>query len=72
MKLTVCGCAAYHFDRIERSWWMRLLFPSRRLYRCSGCGARLLIRKVLLAHLAAGMPATTHSGADELAPLRNG
>jgi len=72
MKLTVCACGVDRLDRIERSWWMRVLFPSRRLYRCGGCGAKLLIRKVLLWRLANGMPAITRSGADELAPLQHG
>jgi len=49
MRLTVCRCGAAHLDRIERSWWMRLLLPSRRLYYCSNCRSKLLIHKVLAA-----------------------
>lgn len=48
MKLTVCGCGTGHLERVERSWWMRLLFPGRRLYYCSMCRSKRLVRKVLL------------------------
>ncbi|NKE64275.1 hypothetical protein RAMLITH_00445 [Ramlibacter sp. RBP-2] len=49
MKLTVCGCGTGHLERVERSWWMRLLFPGRRLYYCSACRSTRLVRKVLRA-----------------------
>lgn len=74
MKLTVCGCGTEHLERIERSWWMRLLFPGRRLYYCNVCCSTCLIRKVLLARLAAGAPTTTMipAGADDVQPLQHG
>lgn len=49
MKLTSCRCGMEHLERIERSWWMRLLFPGRRLYYCSACRSKRLIRKVMVA-----------------------
>lgn len=53
MKLTICECGTEHLERIERSWWMRLIFPGRRLYYCSACRSKRLIRKVLLARACA-------------------
>lgn len=72
MKLTVCGCGSVHLERIERSWWMRLLFPGRRLYYCSACRSKRLIRKVLLARDRAGEPTAGElpAGAMKPAPRR--
>ncbi|HEX2545428.1 MAG TPA: hypothetical protein VHL79_11145 [Ramlibacter sp.] len=43
MRLTACNCRAEHYQRAQRSWWMRLVW-SRRLYQCESCGQLLFIR----------------------------
>lgn len=48
LRLVPCGCGADYLVRIERSWWMRV-FAWRRLYFCTQCRSRLLIRKPPLA-----------------------
>lgn len=48
LRLVPCGCGADCLVRIERAWWMRL-FAWRRLYFCTKCRSRLLIRKPPLA-----------------------
>ncbi|MCJ0763419.1 hypothetical protein [Variovorax terrae] len=40
LSLNRCSCAGAEYARITRSAWMRL-FPSRRLYQCSECHARI-------------------------------
>ncbi len=57
MRLTACGCGTGRLERIERSWWMRVLFPSRRLYYCSVCRTTRLIRKVVPAREVVMPPA---------------
>lgn len=69
MRLSVCACGTEHLERIERSWWMRLLFPSRRLYWCSRCRRRQLIRKVLRMQAA---PEAPLPGSREPTPLQRG
>jgi hypothetical protein len=32
-----CSCCSGEIYRVEREPWMRLLFPSRGLYRCASC-----------------------------------
>lgn len=43
MRLTACTCRADHYQRAQRSWWMRLVW-SRRLYHCESCGRLMFIR----------------------------
>lgn len=71
MKLTACGCDTGHLERIERSWWMRLLFPGRRLYYCSACRSKRLIRKVLARAHAGDTPAGDVAAA-AMEPVRKG
>ncbi len=49
MQFKPCGCSVGGYERVARSWWMRLL-PSRRLYRCDSCAAVMFIRKDPLFH----------------------
>lgn len=72
MKLTICRCGTEHLERIERSWWMRLLFPGRRLYYCSACRSKRLIRKVLVARAAAVETAAGEVAAAAMKPVRKG
>jgi hypothetical protein len=37
-----CSCPPKRMTRIHRSAWMRLLFPSRALFKCGACGNRFL------------------------------
>lgn len=41
LRIFRCACSAPPLVRINRSVWMRML-PRSRLYRCLGCGARVL------------------------------
>lgn len=42
LRLSRCSsCADAEYTRLPRSWWMRMFFPSRRLYRCSVCEQRI-------------------------------
>ncbi len=43
VHLKRCQCAAGDFQRVQRSRWMRLFFPSRRLYACADCRGRFLL-----------------------------
>lgn len=45
MQLSKCDCVPLTLDRLNRPWWVRMLFRGRRLYRCTSC------RKVLLLHV---------------------
>ena len=47
---TLCNCHEAHLFRIERRWWMRLLYPSRGLYQCEACGQSTLLPRSV-AHL---------------------
>jgi hypothetical protein len=38
-----CGCGSRQAVQIHRSWWMRLLFPRRRLFACKACGRTMLL-----------------------------
>lgn len=49
MQFKACGCSVGCYQRVARSWWMRLL-PSRRLYLCDTCGCLMLIRKDPVFH----------------------
>jgi hypothetical protein len=44
-----CRCRAGEIYRVERQPWMRLLFPSRALYRCANCGqvSLLTVRQII-------------------------
>jgi hypothetical protein len=43
VHLKRCYCPAGDFQRVQRSRWMRLFFPSRRLYACADCRGRFLL-----------------------------
>jgi hypothetical protein len=43
VRLKRCNCPAAELRREQRSGWMKLLFPSRRLYSCYHCGKHLLL-----------------------------
>ena len=43
MRLTACHCPAEYYRRDHRAWWMKLAGSDRRLFRCYGCDARMLI-----------------------------
>jgi hypothetical protein len=38
-----CDCSTGELYRVERDPWMRLVFPSRGLYHCAGCGQNMLL-----------------------------
>jgi hypothetical protein len=40
---TLCNCQEAHLFRIQRRWWMRLLYPSHGLYQCEKCGQSALL-----------------------------
>jgi hypothetical protein len=44
-----CSCRSGEIYRVEREPWMRLLFPSRSLYRCANCGqlSLLTVRQII-------------------------
>ena len=44
MKLKPCGCDPLHYERLQRSWWMRL-FESRRYYHCNRCKANMFLTR---------------------------
>lgn len=46
-----CACPMAKVTRIRRSTWMRVLFPSRSLYRCSSCGSEFLVTVAQAADL---------------------
>jgi len=49
-----CGCAPLAVDRLRRRFWMRLLLPRHRAYRCRHCERGFLASKrVIEASLAA-------------------
>jgi hypothetical protein len=53
LRFTACDCGARGLVRVERSFWMRLVF-TRRHYYCPSCRANLLLsRRAVLAALAA-------------------
>lgn len=72
MKLTACGCGTEYLERIERSWWMRLLFPRRRLYYCSACRTKRLLRKVPLTRASGGATPAGEAAAGALKPVGKG
>ena len=43
MQLQRCNCDVA-LSRVQRSWWMRIVFPTRHLYHCRSC------RHVMLIH----------------------
>lgn len=43
MNFSRCTCSRTHYERLHRTWWMRLI-AGRRLYRCSACGRVMFIR----------------------------
>ena len=43
MQFTACACPAESYRRDHRPWWMKLAGSDRRLYRCYGCDAHMLI-----------------------------
>jgi hypothetical protein len=43
MKWTLCSCGGRELNKIQRTWWMRILFPYRRLYRCARCTEHLFL-----------------------------
>lgn len=45
LRLGPCGCDALDYLRVHRPAWMRRLFPTRQLFRCPNCGARLFYRR---------------------------
>src|SRR4051812_17535193 len=45
LRVFGCGCGKAHLQRIERSWWMRLL-PTFALYQCLSCARRVLRPRV--------------------------
>lgn len=51
---------------------MRLLFPGRRLYYCSACRSKRLIRKVMVARAAAVETAAGEVAAAAMKPVRKG
>lgn len=44
MRLKPCGCDASNYERLQRSWWMRL-FESRRYYHCNRCKANMFLTR---------------------------
>jgi hypothetical protein len=44
-RLGPCGCNALGFLRLHRPAWLRRLFPTRQLFQCPHCGARLFYRR---------------------------
>ena len=64
MEWKHCGCGPDGYFRTPRSWWMPILFGSRRLYRCARCGTTLFLkpREVpLAAHLSTHPPGHPHA-----------
>ena len=49
MSWRPCNCADAAVDRLHRTWWMRLLFPGRRRYRCLVCNTELFVPPARLA-----------------------
>lgn len=45
VRMAGCGCTDADLVRIPRLWWMRLLFPWRRAYRCTRCDADQLLER---------------------------
>ena len=39
-----CNCTKGKLERVERALWMRAL-PLLRLYQCSACGRKMLLRE---------------------------
>src|SRR3954451_23703267 len=44
LRLRPCDCGPGDYARVARRWWMRLLWPRRRLYLCTDCGAYQLLQ----------------------------
>jgi hypothetical protein len=42
LSFTPCACPVSRIDRVQRSVWMRLLFPAHARYGCRTCGHRFL------------------------------
>ena len=42
LRIFGCGCETRALVRIYRKFWMRLVFPLMRHYRCTQCGARIV------------------------------
>lgn len=47
MRFTRCSCDEDLYVRIPRALWMRMLWPSRRLYYCHLCNRKMLIRPLM-------------------------
>ncbi|GAB3646149.1 LysM peptidoglycan-binding domain-containing protein [Ramlibacter alkalitolerans] len=45
LRLKSCRCSGGEWKRISRASWMRNLFPARRLFACSACHRRFLVRE---------------------------
>jgi hypothetical protein len=45
LHLTSCRCTEGEWKRFSRATWMRNLFPARRLFACSVCHRRFLVRE---------------------------
>lgn len=43
MRFSQCACGDHMLQRIRRSAWMRLTFPSRGLYYCWSCDRTMLV-----------------------------
>lgn len=43
IRFSQCACGAHMLQRIRRSAWMRLTFPSRGLYYCWSCDRTMLV-----------------------------
>lgn len=43
LRLTPCRCSESEWKRVQRSAWLRKVFPTRRLFQCSTCRRRFLV-----------------------------
>jgi hypothetical protein len=50
-RFGACACTGAQATRVHRSAWMRLLFPSRALFRCGSCGREFLVTPAQQANL---------------------
>ena len=43
IRWDLCACGGRELHKIQRRWWMRMLFPRRRLYQCGLCKEQVFL-----------------------------
>lgn len=52
LRFRPCGCPSQEMERVHRSAWMRLVFPSHALYQCRRCRNEFLASTAVQTEIA--------------------